>query len=406
MKTKVTKNKVTKAVAADPFESLAEPTPVAKASTLKAPAKAPAVAKPAKRLLSTTPKEDAFDTTVLEAVSVATSPVKKRTASAKKPVKAAAATKKPAAKKSKVNAAGIDVTAEIAAPQPEVEASLTFKALAEPVLPALEKENRARLLMQSPTKLFFYWSVKENPYQLLRDAFGTEIGSYTLVLKLTDVASGVETMHQTEAAGESWFDVEPDTEYQAEIGFYAPNRPYFRIVYSNTVTTPRRSPSAHAATEAGWTVSATKFAEVLDVSGFTHDAFDVAMAGDDKKASDDATFRAFTALTGSKASALSGISAEEMRLAMVALAAGQVLEELRFQISRDLFAVLQANSGGLKASKARTALSQHFDIDDSDLTEEKFGPAVFGASLVNFPRTLKTRTDRRFTPLSSSTLRA
>jgi hypothetical protein len=36
-------------------------------------------------------------------------------------------------------------------------------------------------------------------------------------------------------------------------------------------------------------------------------------------------------------------------------------------------------------------LSEHFDLDASDFSEEEYGPAVFGASLIGFPKTLKTR---------------
>ena len=120
--------------------------------------------------------------------------------------------------------------------------------------------------MQTPTRIYFYWAVKENPWHLLKNAFGSDTGSYTLVLKLTNLRRDSEEIHPCDAAGNWWFDVEPDGEYQAEVGFYAPNRPYFRIIYSNTVETPRRSPSPHPASEARWMVSAGKFAEVLDVA--------------------------------------------------------------------------------------------------------------------------------------------
>ena len=38
-----------------------------------------------------------------------------------------------------------------------------FLELAVPKLPVLPKENRARLLMQSPNRLYFYWSVRDVP---------------------------------------------------------------------------------------------------------------------------------------------------------------------------------------------------------------------------------------------------
>jgi len=123
--------------------------------------------------------------------------VKKKSA-APKTIKAAAETvevptstvKKPVAKKAPTpkktvkarvtkKAVGplVDATAELAAAEPKVELSPVFKALAEPVLPELKRENRARLMMQTPTELYFYWTIRENPYQLLRQAFGNDTGS-------------------------------------------------------------------------------------------------------------------------------------------------------------------------------------------------------------------------------------
>ena len=296
----------------------------------------------------------------------------------------------------------LDMTAEIAAAEPKVELSPVFKALAEPTLPELGRENRARLMMQTPAQLYFYWSVKENPYRLLRNAFGDDTGSYTLVLKLTELRRGIEEIHPVEAEGNWWFAVEPDGKYEAEIGFYAPNRPYFRIIYSNTIETPRRSPSRRAATESDWKVSANKFAEVLDVAGFTQDAFDVAMAGDDQEAAENTTHIAFSHFIGTSGYDLGGIAAEDIRYSLTAFAAGLKIEDLRSRISPALFAILQANAGNIAADKAMSALTEYFDIDEADFTEHQHGPAVYGASFVNFPRTLTTR---GVAPVSSHSFR-
>jgi hypothetical protein len=345
------------------------------------------------------PKEIEF--TPVEAVITA-SPVKKRVpetanTEAKTPIKTVSKTSKKLV---------LDMTSELAAVEPTVEISLVFKALAEPALPELQRENRARLLMQTPTRLYFYWSVKENPWHLLKNAFGEDTGSYALVLKLTNLRRDSEEIHPAEAEGNWWFSVESDGSYRAEIGFYAPNRPYFRIIYSNTVATPRRSPSPRAATGADWTVSANKFAEVLDVAGFSHDAFDVAMAGDDQAVAENATHIAFSRFVGAGDYELHGIDAGDIRYAMIALASGLKLEDLRFRVSPALFAILQANAENLEAGKAMSALTEYFDIDESEFAEEQVGSAVYGASLVNFPRTLKTRLlSPRYAPASSHSIR-
>ena len=398
----------TKAIESDPFASAVEETPVKRAvkkTAVKPKAKpGDAAAAPVKvRKLSKTAPVDPFSE-----VAETTSPVKKRVV---KTTKAEVEKPKKEAKKAlKISPADV----EIAAAVPEVELSPAFKALAEPVLPELDRENRARLQMQTPTRLYFYWSVKENPWALLKKVFGDDLGSYTLVLKLIDKKHGFEEIHQTDAAGNWWFDVEPDHTYQAEIGFYAPNRPYFRVLHSNTVETPRRSPSPRAATDADWTISANKFAEVLDVAGFSRDAFDVAIAGDDHVAAQNASHSAFSRFIGNSDHDLAGISDDEIRYALLALASGATLESLRFKVSPALFAILQANASILEGSKAMSALSEHFDVDETEFTEEQFGPAVYGASLVNFPRTLKTRSVStkgsrehapRYNPVSSHSLR-
>ena len=429
------KDQKTEGVAAEPFAAVAEPVEADVTAAPAAKAKKPAVkksaaktaraekavpaaaeAKPLKRKARTI-VADPF-TELAEAVSpagpVTAKPAKKAVKTAvktvKKPVKKAVkAVKKAAAVPT------LDVTHEIAAAEPAVEVSPVFKALAEVALPELKRENRARLQMQTPTRLYFYWSLRDDPWSRLRAVFGSDLGSYSLVVKLIDNHHGREEMSLCDAEGNWWFNVEPNGSYTAELGFYAPNRPYFRILYSNTVETPRRSPSPRAATESTWTVSSAKFAEVLDVAGFSRDAFDVAVAGDNFAASEDATHNALADYVGSRGHDLSGISGDDIRYALLALAGGAALEELRFKISPALFAILQANAGnagtaGSGKTRAMSALTTHFDIDESEFYEEDFGPAVFGASLVNFPKTLKTRTVSpkyapRYNPVSSHSLR-
>ncbi|MBL8180368.1 MAG: DUF4912 domain-containing protein [Blastocatellia bacterium] len=329
------------------------------------------------------------------------------TVAASTPKKTAA--KATAKKKVVSKKANLDVTAEIAANEPEVKLSPAFKALADVTLPELKRENRARLQMQSPTRLYFYWSIKDNPWHRLKNVFADSLDSYTLVVKLTDLRNDTEEIHKCEAEGNWWFSVEPDGEYQAEIGFYAVNRPYFRIIYSNTITTPRRSPSPRPATESRWTVSANKFAEVLDVAGFTRDAIDVAIAGDNAEVAESTTHQAFSRMVGTSHS-LSGLAAEELRYAMMALAAGATLEELRTRVSARVFSILQSTGVDTSKDAARSALGEYFEIDDQEWTEEEFGSAVFGASLVNFPKTLKSRKltpkySPRYNPVSSHSIR-
>ena len=279
--------------------------------------------------------------------------------------------------------------------------SPAFKELALPKLPTLERQNRARLQIQSPNRIYFYWSLRSNPFQTLHHSLGKDAAGYTLVLRLIDTETEREELHAIESEGSFWFNTEAGRSYRAEIGFYSTSRPFVRILYSNTVTTPRKTPSRRAASEAEWRVTSHKFAEVLDVSGFEKDAFDVAIAGDDPGATHEITHAAFAEFIGSEFSR-DEITPEDMRFALMSIAAGRALEELRWKIGAALFAILQANAERLNAQRAADLMKEHFDVDEIEFEEDEFGAAVFGASVVNFPRRFKTK---GYSPLSSRSIR-
>ena len=282
--------------------------------------------------------------------------------------------------------------------------SPAFKELALPKLPHLERQNRARLQVQSPNKIFFYWSLRSNPFQALQRSLGAETAGFTLALRLIDIETEREGLQAIEPEGTHWFNTEAGRSYRAEIGFYSTTRPFVRILFSNTITTPRKSPSPRAASESQWRVSSHKFAEVLDASGFQKDAFDVAIAGDDSAVAERVTHAALSDFLGHSKYSLDDISPEEIRFALLAIASGQALEELRWKIGAALFAILQANAERLAAARAAAAMSEHFEIDETEFEEEEIGPTVFGNSLVHFPRRFKTRTRGEYSPDSSHIL--
>jgi hypothetical protein len=265
-----------------------------------------------------------------------------------------------------------------------------FEELSLPVLPDLEKDNRARLQMQSPNRLYFYWSVKNNPYQTLQNVFGPSAKSYRLVARLVDLSTEREVLHPIEPEGNWWYNVEANSAYRVEIGFYAPNRPFVRVMFSNAVETPRKSPSPRVASESDWAITAYEFAEVLDNAGFARDAFEVALAGDDQADADRATDEAFRQLVGDAAG---NFNADEVRYALLALASGVGVEALRGQISEALYLLLADNSPNLSAENTLSALKDNFDVLEEEFIEfEESGEAVFGASLVHFPKRRAART--------------
>jgi len=116
-----------------------------------------------------------------------------------------------------------------------------------------------------------------------------------------------------------------------------------------------------------------------------------------------ATHAAFTQLVDEPNFGFQGIAADEIRNVLLLLASGVTLEALRSKISPALFAILQKRAASLSAERALGVLKAHFDLDaDEVVEEEELGAAVHGASLVNFPRRLKTRrTPPKFQSVSS-----
>ena len=277
-----------------------------------------------------------------------------------------------------------------------------FRELAEPKMPALRRENRARLQIQSPTRLHFYWSCKDNPFETLHRTLGANAKNYRFVVKLLNRKTEREEIVPVEAGGSWWFDADADSSYRAEVGFYAARRPFVRLMLSNSVETPRRNPSARPASDADWSVSADTFAQVLDNSGFRRDAFEVALAGDDAERAETATHAAFAHFFGDAENDFATDASSEMRFALLAVAAGHSLENLREQISPTLFAKLQSNAENLSAEKAVNALRKNFGGFENEEAEESLDSTVFGASSINFSRTSKRRLSPKFNPVSSS----
>jgi hypothetical protein len=274
-------------------------------------------------------------------------------------------------------------------PANDETASPIFKLLATPEMPELKHETRARLMMQSPTRLYLYWAVAARSFQALQKTLGGEAGDYRLALRLLDLTTDVEELHAVDADGSWWFDVEPNHEYRAEIGFYSSTRPFVRILFSNTIATPRKSPSPRSASEARWAITTHTFAEVLEASGFEEDASEVIRSGQDEN------FGAvFASHVGVNESEFTGIDVDELRRALSLLAAGTPIEDLKWKFTAELYAILQAHLSSLTPA----AIEQGLGISAASEEAEFETFSAVGGSLVNFPR-------RKYKPVSSINLR-
>ena len=270
----------------------------------------------------------------------------------------------------------------------DLEMSPVFKLLARPTLPELKHEARARLMMQSPTRLYFYWSISGHSYQALQKTVGGNVSDYRLALRLIDLTNETEELHPIEPDGSIWLKVQPDSEHRVEIGFYSASRSFVRVLFSNTIQTPRKSPSPHSAAEAKWAVTTHKFAEVLDASGFEADAFDVLHEESDKEIAS-----RFAEHVGIGESGVNALNILDLKRSLALLAAGSPIEDLKYKIGAELYAVLQKHLAKLSVDSIRSV----FGMSDTDIVEFESLSAV-GGSLVNIPR-------RRFRPVSSSNQR-
>jgi hypothetical protein len=307
-----------------------------------------------------------------------------------------------------IDEAEITKTREI---KEKVEEAIDDEELLDPLgieaLPQLPVVNRARLQVQSPNRIFLYWSLAGNPFATLQKAFGNRATNYNLVLKFRNLSHGGEQLFPVGQQGNWWFDAQPNARFQVDLGLFAQNRPFIRLFSSNAVETPRAAPSPRADTEADWQISRVQFARVLDVSGYTHDALPVVFGfGEDGVFDEMATVAVLNQLASNAPVAPETFDAAEMRVALSALAAGVEYEVLREQLSPALRAwfdsVLEQDKDALRSENVLAALQavlgdefvDEFAGFGEELQRIQLEP-VFGASAVHFPEIALPRIFRK-----------
>ncbi len=289
-------------------------------------------------------------------------------------------------------------TETVAAESPEKVVSPIFKKLSEPKLPELPSDDRARLQLQSPNRLFFYWSSRKNPYDNLQRLFGERFGGYDLSVRLINMKDDSVRVMPADMSGTTWFDVGSDTPYRAELGFFSQNRPFIRVMYSNTVQTPRPSPSRRLASDDDFAVRTQQFADVLSASGFAHENVAQDFAFADKLLADtrarEIAARLIPEKAGEKEETFADISLLELRWVLVSLAAFAPLDELKRSVSPALVAWLESieaqNPDALKpknvAGELQKTLGEEFVgmIQSGEVeTRRRYVHKVFGGSAVD-----------------------
>lgn len=283
---------------------------------------------------------------------------------------------------------------------PIVRDKLASLSADEP-LPETYAGDHARLLAQSPYKLFLYWSHARDPFATLRRAFGDAAAArYRTTLRLVDVEANAESLFEASAARNHWFYVRAGRLYRAEVGLFAAGRPFIRLLTSTEVRTPRASVSTLTDAEPQFSVSPPEFAHVLNEAGYANDALEVTLEAADQETDDETTREIARRLTGLEAPADSALLGE-MRALLAALAFGLPLDRLRSLVSPALALwleeVVAAHRGEVDAPHLleilRATLAIELEYEDvlspDEAEETRHGTRfVWGASDVHLPSRL------------------
>ena len=220
-------------------------------------------------------------------------------------------------------------------PVPAVADKLAELSLDEP-LPETYAADRIRLLAQSPRRLYLYWEFKNNPFETLQRAFGWQAEHYQLVVRLTDLETGVETLHLASPTRSQWFDAQQGHAYRAEVGFYAQGRAFIRLLSSERTRTPRAAVSHATDSSQEFSVTPDEFARVLDDAGYVSDALEVSLEAADLSTQNAAKRAVAREVGGTSAPLMSEEELAEMRGLLASLALGADTQELQAALSARL----------------------------------------------------------------------
>lgn len=268
-------------------------------------------------------------------------------------------------------------------------------------LPELPSQNIAKLYLQSPNRIFLYWSVAGNPYETLQKAFGNRAGNYQLVTKLVNLQTNAESLAPADFNGNWWYNVRSNTAYRIDLGFYAQNRPFIRLLSSNVVRTPRSAPSSRTDTAADWIVSTKQFAQVLTVSGYSHDVLGIVFGGDEATEIGALSAENSTLAVANHFASVAPdeINLAELRWLLISLAAGAPFTALQNRLSKATLhwieQVLAANPEALEPENVRSVLAAIFGsefvemfTDQNTFGWQRLAPVAVGASAIHFPEIL------------------
>jgi hypothetical protein len=279
-------------------------------------------------------------------------------------------------------------------PSPAVADKLAELSADEP-LPLSYEVDRISLLAQSPRRIYLYWELARDPFEPLRRVFGESDG-YRLAVRLTNLDTEESSLHEASETRSQWFDVQPDHDYSAELGLYAPGRPFIRLLKSNARRTPRASVSLRTEPQPQWHVTADQFARVLDNAGYVSDALEVALEAADEATNNAATRAITRKLAPVSLPPMSEEELAELRGVLTALAFGMHWENLRPMLSQNLatwFDRFGTDEARLDPARITEVLHSTLGIEMTrspfeappEAARRRAARVIVGASEVNLP---------------------
>lgn len=264
-------------------------------------------------------------------------------------------------------------------------------------LPLSYTRDRARLIVQSPHRIFLYWNFRENPFDSIRRAFGSRAESFRFGVRLLNLSNGDTNFSpaladETGRAGEYWFNSTPDTAYTAHVGFLTDKNLFIKLLSSNALQTPRVSVSPRVDATPGFSAPAAEFSRLLAESGYERDAFALRLEAADEISHGAVSRKLLEVLTGKQMLALNELNEAELRALLLALAANESLDELN--LPAELLAKLQKQIEARDIEGLRRRLAallnldgeEFFEFDFADFATYVWSSFTLGASRVRLPR--------------------
>jgi hypothetical protein len=273
---------------------------------------------------------------------------------------------------------------------PEVQDKLESLSADEP-LPSEYGRDSIRLLPQSPWRLYAYWEFARDPFDTLRRSFGSRANDFSLVIRLVHVASNTATVHEAGPARNYWFDVQPDTAYRSEVGFYASGGLFVRLLSSADVRTPRARVSPRVDPSPEFKVRPDEFAKVLEQAGFLVDALEVSLEAADEVSAFEASRLIASHLGDGNSPELTEDELAELRGILAALAMGADIRDFPSRFSEAIarwLAELQRQNADLSQANVLGMLNSLGIRTSSGLEPlqvDQPAHTVVGASEVNLP---------------------